>query len=77
MFHYNMIHLTNKPTFVTRHSTNAIYHIITNRVTDRNNLAIIKTDLSDHCPIVFALKTNESTQKPKNLPTNALTVKKY
>ena len=25
---------------------------------------IIKTDLSDHFPIVFAIKTNETTQRP-------------
>ena len=26
--------------------------------------AIIKTDLSDHFPVVFAIKTNETTQRP-------------
>ena len=25
---------------------------------------IIKTDLSDHFPIIFAIKTNETTQRP-------------
>ena len=61
-----MIHLTNKPTRVTRHSANAIDHIITNSVTGHNDFksAIIKTDLSDHFPIVFAIKTNETTQRP-------------
>ena len=66
MFCYNMIPLTNKPTRVTRHSANAIDHIITNSVTGHNDFksAIIKTDLSDHFPIVFAIKTNETTQRP-------------
>ena len=66
MFRYNMIPLTNKPTRVTRHSANAIDHIITNSVTGHNDFksAIIKTDLSDHFPIVFAIKTNEITQRP-------------
>ena len=66
MFRYNMIPLTNKPTRVTRHSANAIDHIITNSVTGHNDFksAIIKTDLSDHFPIVFAIKTNETTQRP-------------
>ena len=47
MFRYNMISLTNKPTRVTKHSANAIDHIITNSVTGHNDFksAIIKTDL--------------------------------
>ena len=32
MFRYNMIPLTNKSTRITKHSTNAIDHIITNIV---------------------------------------------
>ena len=66
MFRYNMIPLTNKPTRVTKHSANAIDHIITNSVIGHNDFksAIIKTELSDHFPIVFAIKTNETTQRP-------------
>ena len=66
MFRYNMIPLTNKPTRVTKHSANAIDHIITNSVIGHNDFksAIIKTDLSDHFPIVFTIKTNETTQRP-------------
>ena len=66
MFHYNMIPLTNKQTRVTRHSANAIDHIITNSVKGHKDFksAIIKTDLSDHFSIVFAIKTNETMQKP-------------
>ena len=66
MFRYNMIPLRNKPIQVTRHSTNAIDHIITNSVVDHNNFksVIMKTDLSDHFSIVFAIKTNETTQRP-------------
>ena len=65
MFRYNMIPLTNKPTRVTKYSANAIDHIITNSVIGHNDFksAIIKTDLSDHFPIVFAIKTNETTQR--------------
>ena len=50
MFGYNMIPLTNKPTRVTRLSTNTIDHIITNSVTGQTDFksAIIKTDMSDH-----------------------------
>ena len=66
MFRYNMIPLTNKPTRITKHSANAIDHIITNSVIGHNDFksAIIKTELSDHFPIVFAIKTNETTQRP-------------
>ena len=66
MFDYNMIPLTNKPTSVNRRSENAIDHIITRPVTDHNdfNSAMIKTDLPDDFPIAFALKTNETPQKP-------------
>ena len=66
MFRYNMIPLTNKPTRVTRHSANAIDHIITNSVTGHNDFKsrITKTDLSDHFPVAFALKTKETNQKP-------------
>ena len=66
MFRYNMIRLINKPTRKTRHSANAIDHIITNSVIGHNNFqsAIIKTDLSGHFPIVFTIKINETTQTP-------------
>ena len=65
MFRNNMIPLTNKPAQVTKHSANAIDHIITNSVTGHNNFksAIIKTDFSNHFPIVFAIKTNETIQR--------------
>ena len=66
MFSYNMIPLTNKPTRVTKHSATAIDHTITNSVIGHNDFksAIIKTDLPDHFPIVFAIKANETTQRP-------------
>ena len=74
-----MIPLTNKPTRVTRHSANAIDHI-TNSLTGHNDFksAIIKTDLSDHFPIVFAIKTNETMQRSvvKSIYKRSLTVKK-
>ena len=66
MFLCYMTSLTNKPTRVTRHSGNAIDHIITNSVTVHNDFksSIIKTDLPDYFPIVFVIKTNETTQRP-------------
>ena len=46
--------------------SNAIDHIICNSVTGHNDFksTIIKTDLSDRFPSVFAIKTNETTQRP-------------
>ena len=66
MFCYNMISFTNKPTRVTKRSANAIDHFITNSALGHNNFksAILKTDLSDPFPIVSAIKTNETTQRP-------------
>ena len=63
MFRYNMIPLTNKPTWVSSHSENAIDHIITTTVTGHNDFksAIFKSDLSDLFPIVFVLKISEKT----------------
>ena len=80
MFRYNVIPLTSKPTRVTRHSANAIDDIITNSVTGHNDFksVIIRTDLSDHFPIVFAIKTNETMQRSvvKSIYKRSLTVKK-
>ena len=66
MLRYNMIPLTNEPTRVIKHSANTIDHIIINSVIGHNDFksAIIKTDLSDHFTIVFAIKTDETTQRP-------------
>ena len=49
MFRYNMVPLTNKPTRITKHSANAIDHIITNSVTGNN-------DLLGHFPMSSQLK---------------------
>ena len=68
IFDYNVIPLTltNKPTQITRHSANAIDDNVTNSVTDHNdfNSAIIKSDLTYHFLFVFAIKINESKQRP-------------
>ena len=41
MFRYNMIPFRNKPTRVTRHSANAIDHIITNSVRGHNDFKVL------------------------------------
>ena len=56
MLCYNIIPLTNKPTWVKRNSANTIDHMITNSVTGRNAFrsATKKIDLLEHFRIVFA-----------------------
>ena len=67
MFQYNMIPTINRPTRVTRNTATAIDHIITNTVISgiQHRSGIIKTDISDHFPIAFALKTCEKS-KPED-----------
>ena len=62
-----MIPTRNNPTQVTRNTATAIDHIITNTVISgiQHRSGIIKTDFSDHFPIVFALNTCEKS-KPEN-----------
>ena len=62
-----MIPTINKPTRVTRNTATAIDHIITNTVIGgiQHRSGIIKTDVSDHFPIVFALNTCEK-RKPEH-----------
>ena len=66
-FRNNMITTTNKPTRVTRNAGNHVDHIITNCIISHTDFKteIIKTALTDHFPIVFAFKTNEETQEPR------------
>ena len=54
VFEFNMIPTINKSTRVTKYTATAIDNIITNCIinSDFKN-AIVKTDLSDHFPIVF------------------------
>ena len=67
MFQYIMIPTINKPTCVTRNTATAIDLIITNTVISgiQHRSGIIKTDISDHFPIVFAVNTCEKS-KPEN-----------
>ena len=54
MFGFSMIPTINKPTRVTKHTATAIDNIITNCIINSDfKSAIVKTDLSDHFPIIF------------------------
>ena len=54
MFEFSMIPTINKPTRVTKHTATAIDNIITNCIINSNfKSARVKTDLSEHFPIIF------------------------
>ena len=54
MFEFNMIPTINKPTRVTKYTATAIDNIITNCIINSDfKSAIVKTDLSDHFPIIL------------------------
>ena len=54
MFEFSMIPTINKPTRVTKHTATAIDNIITHCIINSDfKSAIVKTDLSDHFPVIF------------------------
>ena len=63
-----MIPTINKPTRVTRKTTTAIDHILTNSFTDTVfKTAIFKSDISDHFPICFIIPSPmKQTNNTKN-----------
>ena len=67
MFQYKIILTIDKSTRVTRNTATAIDHIIIDTVITgiQHRSGIIKTDISDHFPIVFVLNTCEKS-KPED-----------
>ena len=64
MYQRNLIPTINKPTRVGKNSAVAIDHIITDYVlTCDFKTAVLKTDLTDHLPIVIALKNYGPSQQ--------------
>ena len=63
-----MIPTINKPTRVTRKTTTAIDHILTNSFTDTVfKTAIFKSEISDHFPICFIIPSSmKQTNNTKN-----------
>ena len=54
MFEFSMTPTINKPTRVTKHRATSIDNIITNCILNSDfKSAIVKTDLSEHFPIIF------------------------
>ena len=68
MFQFGLVPTINKPTRVTNKTISAIDHIITNSIYNNNfKTGIIKTDISDHFPIIraFKLRSSEFRKSPK------------
>ena len=59
MFRCGMVPVINKPARVTRYFAIAIDYMFTNSIINTEiKSAIIKTDISDHFPILFVAKVN-------------------
>ena len=66
VFQNGFLPLIQRPTRITRTNAIAIHHILTNRVTENKiQSGIIKTDISDHFPIITFFKTNETCSLEK------------
>ena len=64
MYQRNLISTINKPARAGESSVTALDHIITDYVlTCDLKTAILKTDLTDHFPIVIALKNDAPSQQ--------------
>ena len=71
MFEFSMIRTINKPTRVISYTATAIDNIITSSIFNNDfESAIIKTDVSDHFPVIFTIKL-----KTSNLYANVILTK--
>ena len=72
MFQYNMIPTINEPTGVTRNTATATDHSVRNTVVSdiQHRPGIMKTDISDHFPVVFALNTCEKSKSENKAQFN-------
>ena len=60
MFQFGLVPTINKPTRVTNKTISAIDHIIINSIYSNDfKTGIIKTDISDHFPIIYAFKFHQ------------------
>ena len=58
MFRFGMIPAINRPTRVTKHTATAIDHVFTNTIMGNIEIktVIVKTDISNHFPIILLLQ---------------------
>ena len=61
MFQFGLVPTINKPTRVTNKTISAVDHIITSSIYNNDfKTGIIKTDIFDHFPIIYAFKLTSS-----------------
>ena len=67
MFRFGMIPTINKPTHITKHIATTTDHIFTNTIMGNIEIktAIVKTDISDHFPIIFVTKNKIDAEIPE------------
>ena len=64
MFELGFIPLIDKPTRICKNSVTIIYNILTNCVfANTLRKAIIKSDISDHFPIIFTIQAGKNQSK--------------
>ena len=74
IFQHGLIPIINKPTRVTKRNATAIDHIITNSyLSSKLKTGIIKTDISDHFPILLVSETPDIS----NYPSTTTIFKRY
>ena len=68
IFARNFIPLINKPTRISKHNTTIIDHILTNTFINENySSGVIKTDISDHFPVFFAIENDDVLRTKKSV----------
>ena len=61
MFQFGLVPTINKPTGVTNKTISAIGHIIADSIYNKDfETGIIKTDIFDHFPVIYAFKLRSS-----------------
>ena len=67
IFRFGLIPIINKPTCVTRHTATVTDHVFTNTIKDNIEIktAILKTDISNYFPIIFATKNKIDAEIPE------------
>ena len=70
MFEFGLVPKINNPTTMTSKTISAIDHIITNSIYNNDfKTGILKTDISDHFPIIYPFKLR-SCMSSENDPRN-------
>ena len=72
IFEKGAIHIINRPTWISEHSTSLIDNILTTDIFNNSlKKGIIKSDVSDHFPVFFSIRLTK-----ENLQEGVLKIKK-